>query len=121
MTDLDKMIEEALDAEDRSLFANSGEQGMFGQIGALFTGKNAGWNFLTGAAQIAMFAVAVYAGLRFLSASEAAELARFGALAWLAATAVIFIKTWFWMQMQSNRILREIKRVELQVARLQKR
>jgi uncharacterized membrane protein YciS (DUF1049 family) len=25
---------------------------------------------------------------------------------------------WFWMRMESNRVLREIKRVELQVARL---
>jgi hypothetical protein len=27
--------------------------------------------------------------------------------------AVMFIKVWFWMEMQSNRILRELKRVEL--------
>ncbi len=39
-----------------------------------------------------------------------------GQLQWGGLTlllAVMFIKVWFWMEMQSNRILRELKRVEL--------
>jgi hypothetical protein len=28
-----------------------------------------------------------------------------------------FLKIWFWLRMESNRILREIKRLELQIAR----
>ena len=31
------------------------------------------------------------------------------------------IKAWFWMQIHRNRVLREIKRLELQVARLAER
>lgn len=35
-----------------------------------------------------------------------------------AMSAVGLIKTWFWMQIQRNRVLREVKRLELQVSRL---
>ena len=38
MTDLDRMIEEALDREDRSILQQYGEQGMFAQVGGLFQG-----------------------------------------------------------------------------------
>jgi hypothetical protein len=118
MTDLDRMIEEALDREDRAILQQYGEQGMFAQVGGLFQGKLAFWTALTAIAQIGMFAVAVYAGVQFLNAGDPQAVARWAAVAWLAATGVIVIKTWFWMQMQANRILREVKRVELQIARL---
>jgi uncharacterized membrane protein YciS (DUF1049 family) len=41
---------------------------------------------------------------------------------WAACTVVLmvmvgFLKIWFWLRMESNRILREIKRLELQIAR----
>ena len=45
-------------------------------------------------------------------------------LAWLACCAALaflslgLIKLWFWMELKSNAIVREIKRVELQVAGL---
>lgn len=29
---------------------------------------------------------------------------------------VMFIKVWFWLEMQTNRVLREVKRVELLIA-----
>jgi uncharacterized membrane protein YciS (DUF1049 family) len=28
-----------------------------------------------------------------------------------------FLKLWFWLRMESNRVLRQIKRLELQIAR----
>lgn len=118
MTDLDRMIEEALNAEDRAILDRYGEQGMFAQLGGLFQGKLAFWTALIALAQIGMFVAAVFAIMKFMNAGDAQTLARWAAIAWFAATGVIVIKTWFWMQMQANRILREVKRVELQVARL---
>ena len=38
---------------------------------------------------------------------------QWGGLTLLLMLAVMFIKVWFWMEMQSNRIMRELKRVEL--------
>lgn len=116
--DLDRMIEDALNAEDRAILDRYGEQGMFAQMAGLFQGKLAFWSVLTVIAQMAMFAVALYAGAKFLGTQDPQMMVRWAALAWFGATGTIVIKTWFWMQMQANRILREVKRVELQVARL---
>lgn len=36
----------------------------------------------------------------------------------VAAVAVAMLKIWSWMEMHKNQVLREVKRLELQVARL---
>ena len=43
-----------------------------------------------------------------------------GAGAGLAVAGLALIKVWFWMEIQKNAIVRELKRVELQVANLAK-
>lgn len=117
MSKLDQMIEEALDTEDRALFANYGEEGLFSQIGGLFTGR-LGWvNALTAVAQIALFAGALYAASRFVTVDHLAAMIRWGALAGFLMMAVAVIKLLQWEQIQANRIIREVKRVELQLAR----
>lgn len=117
MRNLDKAIEEALGAEDRALFAEYDEQGLFGQVGGLFTGKLGFVNAMSALAQIVMFVGAFYAATQFLAEDELLAMVRWGALSGLLMLAVGFIKLMQWEQMQANRILREIKRVELQLAR----
>jgi uncharacterized membrane protein YciS (DUF1049 family) len=65
----------------------------------------------------ALFFAAVYCGWRFFGAGEALEAVRWGAGAMLLMVMVGFMKLWFWLRMESNRVLREIKRLELQIAR----
>ncbi len=119
MNDIDKKIQEALDAEDRELLDQFGEQGLIAQSLSVFQGRQ-GW--IAGIAMIAsvvIFIGAIYAGWRFFTASEALESAQWAAAAWFLMTMVAFMKVWFWMRMESNRVIREVKRVELQIARLQ--
>jgi len=52
------------------------------------------------------------------TANQIAEMLRWGAVTWCAFMSVVMIKIWSWMRMESNRVIREIKRVELQVARM---
>jgi len=119
MTDLDKQIQEALDAEDRALFDELGEQGLLGQFASVFKGKM-GWvsaaSVLVGTI---LTAASFYAAWNFFTIPDADAKLGWGALAWFLMTMVAFMKVWFWMRMESNRVLREIKRVELQLARLQ--
>lgn len=68
-------------------------------------------------ATFALFIAAVYCGWRFFIAAEAIDVARWGAGAMLLMAMVGFLKLWFWLRMESNRVLREIKRLELQIAR----
>lgn len=121
MTELDRKIEEALDAEDRALLERFGEQGLLEQSFSVFQGKQ-GW--IAGVAVIAaafLFVGAIYSAWNFFHAEEAIVAAQWAAGAWFLMTMVAFMKVWFWMRMESNRVLREIKRVELQLVRMQRK
>lgn len=117
MDDLDRKIEAALSEEDRAILAKFGEQGMFGQWFGVYDGALRGMAVLATIFAFALFAAAVYCGWRFVGASEAIDAARWGAGTALLMVMVGFLKLWFWLRMESNRVLREIKRLELQIAR----
>lgn len=117
MSKLDRLIEDALNEEDRALFAKFGEQGLFAEFGDLFRGRLGFVNAASAAAQIALFAGALFAGREFLSADDVAAMLRWGALFGGLFLAMSVIKLMHWMQIQANRVLREVKRVELQLAR----
>jgi len=117
MDDLDRKIEEALNEEDRRLFSQFGEQGIFGQVGSLFQGK-LGWiSMITFVVATVMFAIGAWAAWKFYMADDVIAMLKWGGLAWIGFMAQIMIKLWSWMRMESNRVLREVKRLELQIAR----
>jgi hypothetical protein len=117
MNKLDRMIEDALGMEDRAAFAQYDEQGLFGQVGGLFSGK-LGWvNAVQLVAQLALTAGFFYAAIEFFAAATDTGLIRWGALGLVLLIAISVIKLMQWQQMQANRIIREVKRVELQIAR----
>ncbi len=119
MDDLDRKIEETLSAEDRALFGQFEEQGLFGQLFGIYSGKLAFITAVATALTFALFFAAVYCGWNFFKAEAAIDAARWGAGAVMLMVMVGFLKIWFWMRMESNRILREVKRLELQLARRQ--
>jgi hypothetical protein len=121
MDELDRKIEAALTAEDRALLARLGEQGVLGQWIGVYEGATRRVAVLATAVTFALFLAAVYCGWRFLAAVEALDAARWGAGTVLLTAMVGFLKLWFWLRMESNRVLREIKRLELQLARTQAR
>ena len=117
MSKLDRMIEEALDAEDRAILSQYGEKGLFGEVGELFTGKMAPWNMIHFVVQIALFIGALYAGRLFFTVDDLVPMIRWGMLTLGLFIAMGVIKMMQWEQVQANRVIREVKRVELQLAR----
>jgi len=117
MSKLDQLIEDALGAEDRALFSNFGERGLLAEAGGLFTGKMGWWNALSTAIQVVMVAAALFAGREFMAANDVAAMLRWGGLVGLLFMAMSMIKLMHWQQMQANRIIREVKRLQLQIAR----
>jgi hypothetical protein len=117
MDELDRKIEAALNAEDRAILAKFGEQGVFSQWFGVYDGAVRGMAVFATILTFALVVAAVYCGWRFLVASEVIEVARWGAGAMLLLVMVGFLKVWFWLRMESNRVLREVKRLELQIAR----
>ena len=112
-TRLDRMIEEALSAEDREIFARTEELGWF-QLGlAQFRGK-LGWiTWVVMTVQTVMFLAAVWCGIRFYGATEVMPALKWGLTAAVLAVLATLLKTMLMPQMQAERILREMKRLEL--------
>lgn len=118
MTDLDRLIAETLDEEDRALLDRYGaEQGLWGQVASVFRGALGWYAVLVGVVQMALFGFSLWCAWNFAVAEDVAAMLRWGGAAWFLFTGVMMIKLWFWLQMTSNQIRREVKRLELQVAR----
>lgn len=117
---LDTMIDEALNAEERDLLRTIGEEpGYFTQVWGLFGGK-IGWvTWLLMAAQTMMFIASVYAAVQFFAATEALEALRWGLPAAVLLILAAMTKLTLWPSLQANRVIHEVKRLELQVARMQ--
>lgn len=112
MNDLDQKIQAALKetTEGESL---AREPNIAEEIITAFRGRNSWTTMLAVVFSIGSMALAVWAGLRFYGADAVREQLLWGGLCLLAVLFVSFLKVWFWMEMHSNRVLRELKRVEL--------
>lgn len=119
MSQIDDDIRAALDAEDAALFdKHAAEPGLFAQIFSTFRTRMGGWLLLTMPVMLAIFFVGIYAGWRFYAAPEVREMLLWGGLAWACLTVGWITKLWFYQQVDKYAIIREVKRLELQVARL---
>ena len=65
-----------------------------------------------------LFAVACVFTSRFLSAQNLEDMLRWGAASALAFAGVVLVKAWFWLELHKNAVVREVKRLEVQVASL---
>lgn len=116
--DLDTMIDEALNAEERDLLNAIGEEpGYFTQVFSLFGGR-LGWiNWLLMVVQTLMFIASIYAIFQFFGATDTLEALHWGLPAAVLLILSAQIKFLMWPSLQANRVIREVKRLELQVAR----
>jgi hypothetical protein len=119
MSDLDRMIEATLNEEDRAFLARlDREPGYFNQVGGLLSGPLAWVNLLLMIVQAALFFGGVWCAWEFFHASDTIMALRWGlsASTLMIVSAILKIAT-LWPSLQANRVLREVKRLELQLAR----
>ncbi len=118
MRDLDKMIDEALGEEERDLLRSIGEEpGFFRQTFGIFSGPAAWVNVLLMVVQGLVFIVGVWAAWKFFQAQDALAALRWGIPAAVMLLVSLIIKMGMWPTLQANRVIRELKRLELQIAR----
>ena len=117
MQDIDNLIEEALGKEERELLARIGEEpGFFGMAFGLFSGR-LGWvNMVMVAAQALTFVAGAYAAWMFFEASDAVTQLRWGLPSAVLLILSTMIKVSMWPEIHANRLMRELKRIELQLA-----
>ncbi len=119
MSDLDRAIRHSLSAEDAELFDRLGaDQALHDQVLATFKGRLRWFNMAGWIAGVGLFGVACVLAWRFVQAQEVGDMLRWGAAAALAFAGVALVKVWFWLELQKNEIVREVKRLEVQVAAL---
>ena len=119
MNDLDQAIRQSLSAEDAKLFDRLGaDQALHRQVLATFEGQLRWFHAAGWIAGFVLFGVACILAWRFVNAPELADMLRWGAASALAFMGVALVKVWFWLELQKNAIVREVKRLELQVASL---
>jgi hypothetical protein len=119
MNELDQAVRQSLSAADAELFDRLGaDQALQRQVLATFQGKLRWYNAAGWLAGFVMFTAACVFAWRFVHAADAGEMLRWGAAAALASAGVLLVKVWFWLEMQKNAIVRELKRLELQLASL---
>ena len=119
MNDLDRAIRQSLSAEDSELFDRLGaDQGLHQYVLATFQGRLRWFNVVGWIAGVVLFGAACVLAWQFVQAQEVRDMLRWGAASMLAFAGVTLIKVWFWMELQKNDIVREVKRLEIQVSSL---
>lgn len=119
MSDLDKMIQATLNEEDRAFFARlEREPGYLSQVGGLLSGSLGWLNLLLMVVQAFLFFAGAWCAWEFFQATDTLLALRWGlTAAVLLLTATVLKISTLWSSLQANRVLREIKRLELQIAR----
>lgn len=118
MRDIDLMIDEALDAEERELLRSIGDEpGFFSQVAGIFGGPTGWVNAVMMATQIGLFFAGAWAAWHFFQADEPVSQLRWGIPAAVLIIIATIMKMALLPRMESNRLMRELKRLELQLAR----
>ena len=119
MKDIDAAIKEAVSKEDAEFLAKlETEPGSLQQMKGIFQGP-LNWIYTTFlVAAVLVGIIGVYAGWQFAMATELRPLFHWGAGLGFCLVVLAVVRIVFFMQIHTNRVLREIKRLELQLALL---
>ena len=119
MNELDRKIREALRQEDAEIFEDfGGEPSVLEMLMETVRGRHR-WLTLLGVFWGIVFMVlGVLAAIQFFRAQETRDLVMWAAATIVCLSAVSMMKIWYWMELNKNALTREIKRLELQIARL---
>ncbi len=118
MNKIDDLIGRALTEEDRALLARHGEPGYLAQAFGIFRGPMAWVMWMVNAVAGLAFVAGIYAIWKMSGTSEALVAVKWGVGSLLLFQVTVLCKTFMGNHLEANRILREIKRLELQVALL---
>jgi hypothetical protein len=122
MSKIDDLIEDTLSEDDERLLAEYGsEPGYFRQAFGLFRGP-LGWvmSMVMGVAVIFGLATIWFAWAA-MTATETLDAVQWGMLAVIGVQLTTFLRGFMGDHFEANRVLREIKRLELRLVRMESR
>lgn len=118
MNKLDDAIRQTLSAEDAAILDRVGSQPPLAQWLETYRGPFAALNVLGTVFAFVLMGVFVVCVWGFFEAEEVRDMLLWSTAATFAIVANGFLKLWFWLEIQKNAVIWEIKRLEFQVARL---
>ncbi|WP_341215017.1 DUF6768 family protein [uncultured Wocania sp.] len=118
MEDIDKLIKETLTQEEAKFYDDLDEQNALQMVGGLFKGKNKWLLVMMNIMTLVFFGLFIYCLVQFFNVEEIKDLLKWGLGSLVFLLGVSMLKVFAWMQMDKNAILREMKRLELQVSSL---
>ena len=117
MQKLDDIIDEALHAEERDLLRQIGEEpSFFHQTLGLFHGRTGWVSVLLLVVQGIAFIGGAWAAWHFFAANDVLSALRWGLPSAVLLLMSLTIKMAMWPTLEANRLMRELKRIELQIA-----
>ncbi|WP_396601415.1 DUF6768 family protein [Algibacter sp. R77976] len=115
---IDKLIKETLTEEEAKFYENLEEQNVLQMIGGLFQGKNKWLLVMMNVVTVVFFGLFIYCLVQFFNVESTKELLKWGLGSIVFLLGVSMLKIFAWMQMDKNAIIRELKRLELQLSSL---
>ncbi len=115
---IDKLIKETLTEEEAKFYESLDEQNLLQMVGGLFQGKNKWLLVMMNLVTLIFFGLFIYCLVQFFNAEETKDLLKWGLGGVVFLLGVSMLKVFAWMQMDKNAIMRELKRLELQVSSL---
>lgn len=118
MEDIDKLIKETLTQEEAKFYDELDEQNVLEMLGGLFKGKNSWIMYVMNFMTLMFFAGFIVCVVKFFDTENTNELIMWSVGGIIALLAVSMLKIFAWLQMDKNALLREMKRLELQISSL---
>ncbi|MBR9914487.1 MAG: hypothetical protein GYB32_06610 [Algicola sp.] len=114
--DIDQLIKETLTEEEAKFYDDLDEQNFLGMLGGLFKGKNVWLTVIMQIINIVAFGFMIYCLIQTFDVENTNDL-----MLWIGGFFFCFLtmsmlKIYAWMQIHKNALVREIKRLELQVS-----
>ncbi|WP_299765823.1 DUF6768 family protein [uncultured Dokdonia sp.] len=116
--EIDLLIKEALTEEETTFYDSLDEQNVFQMLGGVFEGKNKWIIIMMNIVSFIAIGFFVYCIIRFFNTDITNELIKWSIGGIFCMLIVSMLKLFIWMQMDKNSIIRELKRLELQVSTL---
>jgi len=118
MEEIDKLIKDTLTTEEAKFYDELEEQNLMGMVSGLFKGKLKWILILMNVVNIIAFVGFIYCTVQFVNTDITNELIKWGVFGVVLLMMISMLKLFAWMQMDKNALLREIKRLELQISAL---
>ena len=119
MSDVDELIDEAINAEERELLRSIGDEPGFVERMLGMTGPEIVWMvWVMMVFQTLVFFAGLYAAWMFFEAAEPVTQLRWGLPAVVLLLMALLVKLAVPPAIQTKRLMRELKRIELQIVRM---